>query len=182
MAKSLEYHYDGIRDMKIVEVDFNEVTKGMKQRWARVPGQEFKLRDANYLIDRYVWSIEWSGWFWTRIKKPSEAAAFEITAIKVFESTFDPYHVAENINSLRDFLAKYPDEFFFIVARICPTKPKYTCIQVARRILPPGEDKAFDKAFERFLSEGDQHRNKCFKYLVNLVHAPLLMTTVLKGL
>lgn len=155
------YHYDGVPDQNLHEIEEAEVTRGTSMSWSRVPSNLFKVRDANYLTSQH------------KKKQPSKPGAFEIVSIKVIRSESFVYNLAENLASLKAYLASYPNEFFMIVARICPTTPKLTCVHITRRILPKGEDEAFDRLFDRFVAGDDAYRNRRFKYMAKIVQAPL---------
>lgn len=92
------------------------------------------------------------------------------------------YNLAENLASLKAYLAQYPKEFFMIVARICPTTPKLTCVHVTRRVLPRGEDEAFDRLFDRFVRGDEAYRNRRFKYMAKIAQAPMAAGTALRGM
>jgi len=75
-------------------------------------------------------------------------------------------HCASKIKCIRDFIAKHPTTQFMVVVRQVPTKIITHMIVVYARVLPVGEDKAFDKLHDRFVNElSDDFRKTRFKYL-----------------
>jgi len=102
--------------------------------------------------------------------------------VQIFKSNSRVYHVAENMASLKDYLSNYPDEFFFITARILPTKANHFVVTIARRVLPEGEDEPFDKALDSYIEGDDEYRNMRLKYIAKISDSPWLVQRIVKGL
>eukprot|EP00300_Choanocystis_sp_HF-7_P027075 c32138_g1_i1.p1 GENE.c32138_g1_i1~~c32138_g1_i1.p1 ORF type:complete len:303 (+),score=46.25 c32138_g1_i1:27-911(+) len=131
-------------------------------------GELFQLRGETYLTDRK--------------KVPSGSSAFSLAGVNVFRTEGELFHAADQIKSLKSYLADRPDEDFLVVAWILPG-PTYHCVvQLLRRNIPEGQDEAFDLAYSRFKTEGVEYQKSRLKFLCHVPEAPWAVRMAMSSL
>jgi len=93
-------------------------------------------------------------------------------------------HLTSRIKCIKDFVAAHPETQFMTVVRQVPTKYVTHMLFLYARVLPVGEDKAFDKLVDEFVGGegGDEFRRERFKYLPQLPTAPFIVKNSLRAL
>jgi len=139
-----------------------------KNKFTEPPSSQWHIRGANYLADRK--------------KVPSKNAAFKIIGINVFRTNSALYDAGSHIECLKRYIDDHPKDFFIVCAWILPGPPYHTVVQLLKRTLPEGEDKAFDFALSTFLNGDAKYRNDRFKFLCLVKEAPWALKVAVSSL
>lgn len=123
--------------------------------------ETFKVRSKNYKS--------------TDKKIKSETNLFELITITCIQYRKGLWHVAENLKTVKEFLAKFPKEFFCVFVRQVPGNETYTVISICKRRSVPqsGACRPSDDLLMKYLKSPDTFKNKRLKYLPKLEKAPL---------
>lgn len=121
-----------------------------------------------------------------RPKSASKEAAFELVGLTIITSMKPVEHFAQHMQSLKTFLeedAAGPDPSQFIVcAYLLPGRPSSAAVQLFKRVLPEGEDKAFDAAYSRFVNGDEEYRNNHLKQVASLDNMSWMLRAAIGGL
>jgi len=134
-------------------------------KWYEVPDVErYSLRGPTYLSDRR--------------KVPASPSAFALHQARLFKTVNPLYNAAEKLPSLRAFIQAHPLHFFIVYNRIVPYKSGtiMNVISLLVRKLPKGDDPAFDRLFDAFVTGTEEFRNTRLKHLCSMRVAPSAVT------
>ena len=71
------------------------------------------------------------------------------------------------------------DGSYLIITWVLPGSPGHAIVHLYERVLPVGEDPAFDNAFDRFRAGDADYRDAHFKFINKIVHGPqMVMSSV----
>ena len=136
--------------------------------WLEPSHEEFSLRQPNYSFSKK--------------KDKSTPPGYRPIMAKVIGFHTKITHLASRIKCIRDFVNAHPETDFMIIVRQVPTNYVSHVIFLYARSLPRGEDAAFDRLHDQFLSGGDDFRKERFKYLPQLPTAPFMVKNSLRAL
>jgi hypothetical protein len=132
--------------------------------YSAVDVTQFQLRGRTYLADK--------------IKVPSKPEAFRLLGVNVFLTREPVLNFVEAVPSLRDFITTWRDhtDQFFVMAFMLPGRPVHNVVYLFARVLPEGEDPAFDKVLENYLKGDSAFRSTRLKLLARLEKAPWIVS------
>lgn len=142
--------------------------------WCSAKASQWDVRAKDYLNND------------AKPKDASKSAAFELVGLSIVTSLKPLRNLADHIKSLKAYLEEDAESddpgFFVICAYLLPGHPTSAAVQVFRRVLPEGEDAAFDNAFSRFVKGDDEYRNDHLKQLAQLENMSWILRSALSGL
>ena len=168
--EKLTFCYDSSQTSDLLLVDApdgkEKESKAFNQLY-EANGEDFKVRGSSYLTDK--------------VKIASTESSFEFITFFVIEYKTNIWHAAENLRSLKTFLANYPDDFFIIYVRQVPAKRNYSAIVITRQKKDTDEEEQqFGDLLNNFLKSDEGFKNKRLKYIPRLENAPWAILTSVK--
>lgn len=166
-GESVSFCYDESQKsplkIELTAQDSEKVDKKKSDLLYQTKGEYFNIRGKTYLKDK--------------IKIKSEESAFEFITLFIIEHKTSVWHAAENLKGVKSFLAKFPDDFFFIFVRQVPAKKPLTCVVISRQKNRVEKDSPFNELLMKYLKSPDDFKNKRLKYIPKLENAPWAILT-----
>lgn len=110
-------------------------------------------------------------------KVAAPSSAFVLHQVRVFRTKAPLFNIAQRLPSLKAFLNTHPDHYFMVYNRVIPSSDGtfFNFVTLLVRRLDKNADPAFDRLFNRFVSEGEDFRNARLKYMCRFPVAPAVV-------
>lgn len=132
--------------------------------WFELPDGAFEIRSPTYFDDK--------------VKQPSKSAVFANCHWVLIDTDSVLFNVCARLAPLQAFLRAHPDDEFLVTNRACPCNGIIrNIICVSKRVVPVGQDPAFDRAWTRYKDGSAKDKDLRMKYLPRLTTAPWMLKT-----